>query len=435
MITHTLLLLALAAPGSPLVDAVSGENALHHLRAFQAIADAHGGNRAAGTPGHDASAAYVADRLREAGYEVEMQPFTFDFYRELEPARVLSGRHVQQEVTTLAYSGSGKVRARPQRVGRGCADADFKRFVPRRIAVVQRGVCSFAVKTANAVQAGARAVVVVNQDGPFRGTLGKPQRVPVVGVPAKAGKRIGHAGRVTVQTKTSSETRTTHNVIAQTRAGSTHDVVMVGAHLDSVLEGPGINDNGSGSAAVLEIALQTAKFTPQRAVRFAWWGAEEEGLLGSTHYVKNLSAAQRADIEVYLNLDMVASTNHIYGIYDGDDSDKMGAGPGPEGSAKVEKAFERFYQGRGLPYRGTDFDGRSDYGPFIAAGIAAGGLFTGAEAVKTPEEAKLFGGTAGAPYDPCYHKACDDLRNVNSHVLDINTDAVAAVVAEYAGAM
>ena len=204
-------------------------------------------------------------------------------------------------------------------------------------------------------------------------------------------------------------------MIAESRDGDPNNVVMAGAHLDSVLRGPGINDNGSGSAAILETAIQMAKVKPRNKLRFAWWGAEEAGLVGSTAYVAGLSAEEKAKIALYLNFDMVGSPNHVFFIYDGDDSDGVGAGPGPGGSAEIEKVFEGFFAARGVPFKGTDFSGRSDYGPFIADGIPAGGLFTGAEGVKTADEAALWGGTAGQPYDPCYHLALRHLRQQQRH--------------------
>jgi Zn-dependent M28 family amino/carboxypeptidase len=200
------------------------------------------------------------------------------------------------------------------------------------------------------------------------------------------------------------------NVIAETSGGNARNVVMAGAHLDSVQEGPGINDNGSGSAALLETAIQMAKVKPTNKVRFAWWGAEESGLLGSEHYVAELSDEAADDIALYLNFDMVASPNYMFGIYDGDNSGGTAA-PGfiPPGSAQIEDVFEAFYASRGEPSQDSEFSGRSDYGPFIAVGIPAGGLFTGAEVPKTAAEAALCGGVAGAALDPCYHAFCDNL--------------------------
>jgi len=225
---------------------------------------------------------------------------------------------------------------------------------------------------------------------------------------------------------------TTSNVLAETPGGDPNNVVMVGAHLDSVNAGPGIQDNGSGSAANLEVALQMRKVTPRNKVRFAWWGAEESGLVGSTFYVNNLSPEEQDQIALYLNFDMIGSPNHVFFIYDGDDSDGVGAGPGPEGSAQIEELFEWYFTQVGQPFKGTDFSGRSDYGPFIAVGIPSGGLFTGAEGTKTAEEASTWGGTAGIAYDPCYHLACDTFDNVNLHALEVNSDAVAFATLQYA---
>ncbi|MBB2909195.1 aminopeptidase S [Streptosporangium becharense] len=223
---------------------------------------------------------------------------------------------------------------------------------------------------------------------------------------------------------------TSHNLIADWPGGDPDQVLMVGAHLDSVAEGPGINDNGSGSAAILETALQVSrsKLKPGKHLRFAWWGTEEAGLVGSYAYVNSLSRAERSKIAGYLNFDMIASPNAGYFLYDGDDSDGEGEGPGPKGSATIERVLRDHFKKLGVPTRGTDFDGRSDYGPFIAIGVPAGGIFTGAEGRKTKAEARLWGGKAGAPYDRCYHRACDTLRNIDSRALARNTGAIVHAV-------
>ncbi len=198
------------------------------------------------------------------------------------------------------------------------------------------------------------------------------------------------------------------------------------------MPGPGINDNGSGSAAILEVAQQMGKVKPRNKVRFALWGAEESGLVGSNFYVNNLPQAERDKITLYLNFDMIGSPNHVFFVYDGDDSDGVGAGPGPSGSAEIEALFEEFYSSVGQPFKGTDFSGRSDYGPFIAVGIPSGGLFTGAEGIKTADEAASWGGDAGVAYDPCYHQACDTYDNNNDFALEINSDAVGYATLRYA---
>lgn len=237
------------------------------------------------------------------------------------------------------------------------------------------------------------------------------------------------AGFQTQQQQFTTSGATGWNLIADWPGGDTNDTLMVGAHLDSVTAGPGINDNGSGSAANLEVALAVARtgFHPTRHLRFAWWGAEELGLRGSTFYVNSLSAAQKAAIGGYLNFDMVASPNPGYFLYDGDNSDGTGSGPGPAGSAEIEDTLEDYFTSIGVPTRGTDFDGRSDYGPFIANGIPAGGIFTGAEGRKTAAQVELWGGTTGA-FDPCYHRACDTTTNISDTALDRDSDAIAYAV-------
>ncbi|MFF0243480.1 M28 family peptidase [Streptosporangium sandarakinum] len=223
---------------------------------------------------------------------------------------------------------------------------------------------------------------------------------------------------------------TGYNVIADWPGGDPNDILMVGAHLDSVTAGPGINDNGSGSAAVLETALEVSRqsLAPSKHLRFAWWGAEELGLRGSQYYVNNLPSTERSKIKGYLNFDMVGSPNPGYFIYDGDNSDGVGSGPGPAGSAQLEATLAAYFSSIGVPTRGTDFDGRSDYGPFISAGIPAGGTFTGAEGIKSSAQASLWGGTAGAAFDSCYHRSCDTTSNINDTALNRNADAIAYAV-------
>lgn len=226
------------------------------------------------------------------------------------------------------------------------------------------------------------------------------------------------------------ENRTTINVIAQTKNGDPNNVIMVGAHADSVDAGPGINDNGSGSIGILEVALNLAKYRTNNAVRFAWWSAEEFGLLGSEYYVRTLPKEEQDKIRLYLNFDMIASPNYFYGIYDGD-----GSGfniSGPPGSAEAEKLFEDYFKEKYIPSQPTEFSGRSDYGPFLEVGIAAGGLFTGAEVIKTPEEAIKYGGEAGVAYDVNYHKAGDNVANLNLDAFLVNSKAIAHAVATYA---
>ena len=209
---------------------------------------------------------------------------------------------------------------------------------------------------------------------------------------------------------------------------------MSGAHLDSVTSGPGINDNGSGSAALLETALQMAKVKPVNTVRYAWWGAEESGLLGSTAYVADLSPAERDRIALYLNYDMVGSPNYVFMTYDANKSTfPAPAGvPIPAGSEAIEELFEGVYTSLGQRYDDAQYSGRSDYQAFIQAGIPSGGLFTGAEVVKTPAQQAIWGGTAGAQFDPCYHLACDTFANNSDTALNVNSDLIAYAALTYA---
>lgn len=427
-----------------LLECVTVEGVREHQAALQAIADANGNTRVSGSFGYDESAAYAEQIFRDAGYDVTVQPFQFQTFVSLSPSVLeqISPNSDFIDNNIMSYSGSGDVTAPvsvPSGDFRGCSAADFAGFPMGNIALVSRGAppgfpvpCTFALKATNAYNAGAAGIIIYNNaPGPLNGTLGNTFTLdfPATGITQVDGQSLSAlvpGGLVMrLMTATFRGTATTYNVLAETRSGDPDNVVMVGAHLDSVNAGPGINDNGSGSAAILELAQQMAKVKPVNKVRFALWGAEESNLVGSTYYVNNLSAAERAQIALYLNFDMIGSPNHVFFVYDGDDSDAVGAGPGPEGSTYIEDVFERFYLDRSIPFKGTDFSGRSDYGPFIAVGIPSGGLFTGAEGIKTADEAALWGGTAGLAYDPCYHQACDNFGNVNLTALDVNADAVA----------
>lgn len=471
---------AVSTDTSALRDAVAADNILDHLEEFQAIADANDDTRASGTLGYDASADYVADVLSDAGYVVSRQEFDYEQFLETDPPvldLVSPDLDPYGDVATMEYSGSGDVTAQvtpvdvqippPAQPGStsGCEASDFAGFPVGNIALIQRGTCTFREKVDNAEAAGASAVIIFNEGQEGRtdiifGTLGPPQAgIPALDTTFAVGEEIYNltqAGPVTARVAAFTEVReaTTENVIAETTSGRTDRTVMAGAHLDSVLEGPGIQDNGSGSAAILEVALQMAELgiEPTNRVRFAFWGAEEAGLIGSQFYVDSLSKREQKDIAVYLNFDMVASPNYVRFVYDGDGS-AFGI-RGPAGSHNVERVFTEFFASQGLESEPTAFDGRSDYDAFINVGIPAGGLFTGAEGIKTAEEAAIYGGVAGAAYDPCYHQACDSLTpvadgadadlyaqldaaydlvgNINMEALEEMADAIAHATLEFA---
>ncbi len=425
-----------------LLECVTIDGVREHQAAFQEIADANNDIRTSGTPGYDQSVDYVRARLEDAGYDTVVQPFQFQTFITLSPTilqQVAPGPATPIDNRILSYSGSGDVTAAVSTVSpiTGCNAGDFAGFPVGHIALISRGACFFRDKATNAFNAGAAGVIIYNNvPGAPNFTLGSvfTLDIAVTGVTQEVGQQLVATSGLQMRLKTDTfrGIATTFNVFGESRKSKTDKVVMAGAHLDSVNEGPGIQDNGSGSAAILEVAEQMRKVKPRNKVRFAWWGAEESGLVGSTFYVNDLEQAELDKIALYLNFDMIGSPNHVFFIYDGDDSDGVGAGPGPEGSAEIEKVYEEFYTRRDLPFKGTDFSGRSDYGPFIAVGIPAGGLFTGAEGIKTPEEVALWGGTAGDQYDPCYHLACDTFDNVNLFALDVNSDAVAYSIIKFA---
>lgn len=438
--------------------AVTVDGIMKHERQLQTIARNNGGTRASGTPGYEASRRYVASQLRQAGYKVTVQPFEFPFFEELAPTTFsrtdVDPDKVYADGTDFAimeYSGSGTVTDAPvvptndvvvpptgpaNSTNSGCEAADFPAETAGKVALVQRGTCTFGEKAVNAQTAGAIAVIIFNegQEGrteAVQGTLGGPDvNIPVIGASFAVGQELYNdraTARVSITTGTLSEIRKTSNILADTPGGRKSETVVVGSHLDSVAEGPGMNDNGSGASTTLEIARQMSKrdIKPRNKIRFAFWGAEESGLLGATYYVSQLNESQLRQISLNLNFDMIGSPNFVRFVYDGDGSAAPDSVAGPKGSARIEKVFNDYFASQKLKTEPTAFDGRSDYGPFIEAGIPAGGLFSGAEEIKTAREARIYGGKAGVAYDKCYHQACDNLKNLNLRGLNQLSDGAA----------
>ncbi|MFJ8861221.1 M28 family metallopeptidase [Streptomyces sp. NPDC102451] len=229
--------------------------------------------------------------------------------------------------------------------------------------------------------------------------------------------KLDAAGYTTALQQFTSGGATGYNLIADWPGGDPNQVLMAGSHLDSVTSGAGINDNGSGSAAVLETALAVSRdrLAPDKHLRFAWWGAEELGLVGSKYYVNNLATAERSKLAGYLNFDMIGSPNPGYFVYDDD--------------PVIEQTFKDYYAGLSIPTEiETEGDGRSDHAPFKNAGVPVGGLFSGADYTKTSAQAQKWGGTAGQAFDRCYHSSCDTTANINDTALDRNSDAIAHAV-------
>jgi aminopeptidase Y len=420
-------------------DAVTAAGVTEHLQAFQDIADTNGGTRVSGTRAYNLSADYAAQKFRDAGLTVTIQDFQFQNFITLSPtvlAQVTPPPAGPLENVVFKYSGSGDVTAPVSSAANlGCNPADFAGFPAGNIALILRGVCAYATKAMNAHNAGATGVVIYNNTaGPIDGTLseGFAPDIPVTSITQATGQQLAATPGLVLRLTASTfrGLSTTRNVFAETKTGDPANVVMIGAHLDSVNAGPGINDNGSGSATLLEIAEQMAKVKPTNRVRFALWGAEESGLIGSNYYMGLLSPAERQKIALYLNFDMIASPNYGRFVYDGDGS-AFGL-VGPTGSDAIEAAFHDYFGGASLTSAQTAFSGRSDYAAFSANGIPAGGLFTGAEGVKNAAQAAAFGGTAGIAFDPCYHQACDTIANVNQRALEEMADAASHVLLTFA---
>ena len=444
-----------------MLDCVTVDNILEHQEAFQEIADANNDTRASGTEGYDASLDYVEGRLEAAGYIVTRQEFDFfkfsvDGPSALQQITPVPTTYVENtDFFPTPHSEEGDVTRAVTPVDlqlgvgntstSGCEMSDFAGFPDGNIALIQRGTCTFMLKGNNAAAAGADGILFFNQGNttdPARTGLpavtlgnGYTGGIPALSTTYARGVEFSGIAGLTMRlfANVSRDPATTENLIAESSGGDPDNVIMAGAHLDSVAAGPGINDNGSGSSALLEVAEQMANAKPlTNKLRFAWWGAEEDGLVGSTFWVNDRLTDEDGldDIELYLNFDMVASPNYGLFIYDGDGS---GFGlEGPPGSADIEALFETYYADRNIPSEPTAFDGRSDYQAFILNGVPAGGLFTGAEVPKTAAQRTKWGGFAGVPFDPCYHEDCDTIENLSLEALDINSDAIAYVTFLYA---
>jgi Zn-dependent M28 family amino/carboxypeptidase len=440
-----------------------------HLEQLEQIATDNDGNRAASTPGWDATIAYVQGELDAAGHTVSTTTFDFPNAKILGPgvfeitaptARTFVGANFNDpendpngEFTPMGGSVPGDVTAELVAVDlamgpgntttSGCQASDFDdgnggSIATGKIALIQRGDCLFVDKLTNAEAAGAVGVIIFNQGdttarrGLIAGGLGEhsltiPAIFATTAVAEDLNTELGN-GAVTVHvvTDTVYETSQTNNLVLEI-PGASSDVIMFGAHLDGVQAGPGINDNGTGSSALLEIAKQLQQCsTLARTVRFAWWGAEELGLLGSEAYVAGLSSAERSQIVGYINMDMLGSSNYAYTVGDSDGS--KGGAPGPAGSADLEAFFRQDFSDRMLPLLDEPLHFRSDYAAFDAAGIPFADISTGADGIKTTQQVTMFGGVAGEQNDPCYHLPCDDVDSIDMDAYEVMAKSISRSV-------
>jgi hypothetical protein len=392
-----------------------------NLEALQAIASANGGNRAFGLPGYAASVDYIVSQTKNAtNLRTWVQDFPALFNRVDSIKFGIS--NTSYYVIGLSYSPSTTVEGltAPLVLGatgpEGCTNAAYDNLdVKDKIVLVQRGTCpdgtTLAGRMKPAAAAGAAAVILYSDVDTkvTAGTLSNPNPEEYVstgyinradGLPLVARLQAGEAIEAYFQQTQIVETRITQNVFSETIDGDPDNVVMLGAHLDSVQAGPGINDDGSGSTLILEIKKALEKFRTKNKVRFAWWGAEENGLLGSKYYTQNLNATEAKKILTYLNFDMVSKG--YFGVFDGDGSTYNLTGA--PGSAAIENLFVEHFTKNGVNVTAARFTGGSDYQSFMNIGKPVGGLHTG----------------TGVEQDPCYHQECDTIDNPNPTTLTIN---------------
>ncbi|PSN69365.1 aminopeptidase-like protein Y [Corynespora cassiicola Philippines] len=431
---------------SALQDLVSGDRLMVRAKKLYEIAklgeeEYNHPTRVIGSAGHLGTLSYIYESILELGdyYSISNQSFPAVSGNVFE-SRLVLGNDVPKSAAPMGLTPPTKDKEPVHGdlvlvANEGCEESDFPDSVAGNIAFIKRGVCPFGTKSDHAGRKGAVAAVVYNYEkDAVQGTLGtpSPNHVATFGLSGEEAepiiKKLEKKTRVDAIAYIDAEVNQilTVNIIAQTTAGDPENCVMLGAHSDSVAEGPGINDDGSGSISLLEVATQLTKFDVNNCVRFAWWAGEEEGLLGSDYYVATLPEEENKKIRLFMDYDMMASPNFAYQIYNATNA------LNPNGSEELRELYVEWYKEQGLNYTFIPFDGRSDYDGFIRNGIPGGGIATGAEGIKTKKEAKMFGGTAGDWFDPCYHQLCDDLSNVNMTAWVVNTKLISHSVATYA---
>jgi hypothetical protein len=385
------------------------------------IATANGGNRAFGLPGYAASVEYILSQTKDVpGFNTWVQDFPALFFRVESIALTAAGENIT--VIGLSYSPStpeGGITA-PLVLGptgdAGCTAEGYAGIdVQDKIVLVERGTCptggTLAGRLLPAAAAGAASVIIYNNvETPVTGgTLSAPnpeEFVPggfinrVDGLRLAESLTAGEQIEAYFQQTQTIEERITQNVFTETLGGDAENVIMLGAHLDSVQAGAGINDDGSGTTLILELANALSKFSIKNKVRFAWWGAEENGLLGSKYYTENLNTTAADAILTYLNFDMVSKG--YFGVFDGDGSSFNLSGAA--GSDAIEKLFVDDMTSKGINVTAARFTGGSDYASFMDIGKPVGGLHTG----------------TGPEQDACYHQSCDTIENPDPETLTVN---------------
>ncbi len=452
------LLLGCAAPAPPVVptplppDARSVRAAITEdgLRAGLAmladVTDASSGYRSVGSPGYAAAAEAVATALRASGWAVSDDTFTAPTFADDGGSSLEAGeqRFGDDDIRPLIFAPAGDVTGpvvaidwlpgTTARDGKGCRTADYGDLPEGAVVLVRPGPCYRRDQVLAAQAAGAAAFVAGYGAAPSgaapRATLVDPGglTIPAIGATGRAADALASVAEAGGVARVSTTGRTveasTRSIIAELPGSEPSSVVLLGAHLDSVLDGPGINDDGSGVAALLAIARALQGTRPRATIRLAFWSGEELGLLGSSHYVAGLTGDGRAGIVAYLNADMIGSTNGYAGVYHETDA--------PPGSAELEGLLQAAVERAGGVPVDVTLGASSDHVAFGQADIPIGGLFSGANEAVTPPQATSSGATAGQPADACYHQACDGLENVDLGLARQLTTALADVAVRLA---
>ncbi|CAF1281330.1 unnamed protein product [Rotaria sordida] len=468
---------------SEYAESIQISDIMMHLNELQNIATNTGGNRAINTIGFNQTLDYINNYLSShTNFKVATNYFYLrNFILASNPIlitsingttinRLLSSNLSIAEFYFVQYTRSANfadyvpISVIPNE---GCSDNDWLAANPSpngRVALVKRGDCNFLDKAVLALKYNVAALLFYN-DGTSPGrispifiSLGQNNELPALFLSYTLGQELADAARnplnnvgVRITISIANESRyPVGNICADTPTGDATQTIVIGGHSDSVPAGPGINDNGSGSAANLGLAVALARLFETSTyekykyrVRFCWWGAEEVGLLGSDFHVQQAGIStvvgeRLIDYLINLNYDMLGSPNYMFGIYDARTANNNTPAHALPGSHKITNLYREWFIRQNLPWNNTDFSGRSDYGPFLAKGIVAGGLFSGADDMKSLDERNYYdkmlgqglGGIAGAIHDPCYHRACDSIQNINVFAFEKMVQA-AAYVLEY----
>jgi hypothetical protein len=475
-----------------LLPCIRTDNLWREMKIFQTIADKNPGpdghpSRNSGEPGYKASVDYVAGVMREAGYNVTVQTYKFFYFAykalptlsEVSPTSHSyalgtdwnSGQSIG--TTTAALAPAGGIVIPPTSSpssSSGCTMSDFSGFVAGRIALIQRGTCSFGVKVLNAQAAGASGVVIFNEGNPGRtsllnGSLSDAAgnrivpTIPVAFTSFATGSDLLNQYNQAVQNHTAlpvlnldikavvNPNADDYNVIADSKSGDPNHVLVVDAHLDAIY-GAGMLDNASGSATILDIAQMMKNVHPRNKLRFIWFGGEELGLLGSSYYVNNLSPSQLGKIGYDLDADVTATPNYVVGVLDPAGVDLFGRTVSTTFPPQVYQPSTvardqgiQYFSSIGLNHELFSPVG-TDAFSFNEAGIPASGVLTGQDCCKTQNDVNLFGGNLGnfegnvPSFDGgCVDNPfrwCDNLSNNDPNVLTFMSKGFANMVVQMA---